>query len=305
MKNPLQARLFAAAALLIGLPQGLLAWSANGHRAVARIAQDRLTPAALRGVSAILGGALTLEDLAPCADDIRRGQGFNCAGLVLNAEPQSQPWHFVDIPISDSPSGTSPYCPGGACVVGQIKADLKTLQDPSASQADKQIALMFIVHFVGDEHQPLHCANEIVNGVNDRGGNSKPMKLPNTTPMFPLNLHSVWDHIIEPNDSFDPTALSQQLEADLKNKPTGAWTSGDFVEGAALESFQIAKDTIYPAYHGPNGANPDSSYQTRMQPIAFERLEKAGVRLAALLEQALAKPQGANFPAATAVLQKP
>src|SRR5258708_6831296 len=152
MKNPSGALLLAAV-LLPPLPHAAFAWSANGHRTVARIAQDRLTPAALQGVNAILGGAITLEDLAPCADDIRRGQGFNCAGLILNAEPQSQPWHFVDIPISDSPSGTSPYCPGGACVVGQIKADVKTLQDPSAAKADKQIALLFLVHFVGAEHQ--------------------------------------------------------------------------------------------------------------------------------------------------------
>ena len=303
MNNP--SRLFACAvvSLPLLLPDAARAWSANGHRAVARIAADRLSAGAQRGVSDILGGAITLEDLAPCADDIRHGsQGFNCAGLVLNAEPQSQPWHFVDIPISDSPSATSPYCAGGGCVTTAIKAQMKILQDPSAAKADKQVALMFLVHFVGDEHQPMHCAYESVNGVNDRGGNLKPFKLPKGAPMFALNLHSVWDHIIEAGDSFDPATLSQQLEGDLKSKPTGAWTSGDFVESAALESFAIAKGTIYPAYHAPNGDHPDDSYQTTMQPIAFERLEKAGVRLAALLEQALGKPQGASFPAATALV---
>ncbi|MDE2236870.1 MAG: hypothetical protein KGK30_03185, partial [Elusimicrobia bacterium] len=232
----------------------------------------------------LLGGA-TLEQVAPCADFIRRGSGADCAGIQLDAEPQSRPWHFIDIPISDSPESLEPYCPGGNCVVDQIKDDVRALEDSSASFSQRQLALIYLVHFVGDEHQPLHCADEIVDGRSDYGGNAKPVVFEGSRSQR-LNLHALWDHIIEPKDKLDPSTLAAQLERDIKKRDISSWTSGDFVADAARESFQIAKDDIYPEY-AADGGRIDASYHDRMQALAELRLEKAGVRLSALIETAL------------------
>ena len=288
--------LVAAASLC---PRAALGWSANGHRTVALIAESRLSDSTKQAVAAILGPGATLEAIAPCADDIRGKTGFNCAGLVLNAEPQSEPWHFIDAPITDSPSdgaALEAYCPNQACVVDQIRASVRTLQGwaPSLTADSKQIALMFLVHFVGDVHQPLHCSNEIVGGVNDRGGNLKSVAFQGV----PLNLHALWDHQIQSSDANDPAATSARLIADLSGKDVSAWLSGDFVSDAALESFALAKGTVYPAYYAQDPKNLGAAYQQRMQPIVDARLERAGVRLAALLNQALGAAPSPEPPAA-------
>jgi hypothetical protein len=308
---PWKAYALVAAGLL--LPRPSFAWSANGHKTVALIAESRLSETSKAAIAAILGPTATLDAIAPCADDIRGRSGFDCAGLQLVAEPQSEPWHFVDAPITASPANPSDleaFCPGGACVVDQIRAAVQTLQNqgPAITANQKQVALMFLVHFAGDVHQPLHCANEIVNGVNDRGGNLKKVSF-NGVSVFPqgfsLNLHALWDHQINSQDTNDPVVTSQRLIADLQTKDVSSWLTGDFVGGAAMESFSIAKNVVYPAYYSQNPLALGADYQRQMQPIVDERLEKAGVRLAALLEQALAPQPPAGVAARAAKLQAP
>jgi hypothetical protein len=283
-------------------PRCAFAWSANGHKTVALIAESRLSDAAKQGVAAILGPTATLDAIAPCADDIRGKTGYDCAGITLNDDPQSEPWHFVDAPISDSPgdgAALEAYCPNQACVIDQVNKNVAVLKAGGA-QADMQVALMFLVHFVGDEHQPLHCSNEIVGGVNDRGGNLKSVNFNGTS----LNLHALWDHQIQSGDVNDPAQTSQRLIADLQGKDVSGWTSGDFVSQAAFESFTIAKQTVYPAFYAQDAKTLGATYQAQMQPIVDERLERAGVRLAALLESALgpatarASSAGAGSPSA-------
>jgi hypothetical protein len=305
--------LAVTAALLI-CPQALFAWSANGHRAVAMIAWSRLSSDTQGKVQVVLDTLDTnvqLADIAVCADQIRGEGGASasasdvaaardaeemgyvtgvCRKFAMN--PKSEPWHFIDIPVTASPHGAAdmqPYCPNANCVVGQINADLQALrQNPQNATA-----LMFLVHFVGDEHQPLHCATEIVNGVDDRGGNGKTVSWSKDS-KTKLNLHALWDHLIGPTDNVnDPAALSAELEQALP-ADVASWTDGDFVSQAALESFGIAQGRIYPDYHGAadaqcgsacSGSSLGASYSSVMRPIVNMRLEMAGVRLAALLEQ--------------------
>ena len=302
MKSPRASfcSLVVAAALC---PRAAFAWSANGHKTVALIAESRLSDAAKAAVASILGPTAALDAVAPCADDIRGKTGYDCAGIELNDDPQSEPWHFVDVPIADSPANGAAleaFCPNQACVIDQINKDVDALKS-STVRADRQLALIFLVHFVGDVHQPLHCADEIVAGVNDRGGNLKNVVFHGAAPEAvpdagrgSLNLHALWDHQILPADTNDPGATSQRLIADLKGKDVGAWLAGNFVSDAAFESFSIAKSTVYPAYYAPDGKDPGSDYQARMTPIVDERLERAGVRLAALLEAALVGPPAAS-----------
>ena len=312
------AALFAVA--LLPFPRVALAWSRLGHQTIGQIAQDQLKNAsdpasqtALASVKTLLNTSSdqALADLAPCADSLRAqpasppmpatptkpaspgypginpGDPVKCGGLDLVANSESAPWHFINIPLTAqaAPGSVSAYCPGGACVVDEIKRNVQVLSDGSASVSDKQIALMYLSHFVGDEHQPLHCTTEIVDGQDDRGGNGKPVKLDGTQ----LNLHALWDHQIEVKDDY-PVDLSA-----LESMPGDAdqWAQGDFVTAAAVESFTIGKDTIYPSYYQAAAAAADhvpdygAAYQTQMQAITNKRLQMAGFRLAALIKQAL------------------
>jgi hypothetical protein len=312
--------LAAVAALM--LPRAAFAWSREGHMAIGQIAQDQLKRAtddpasqtALANVKVLLNtdSEEALAYLAPCADRLRAepaeppepatstktaargypavnpGDPVQCGGLNLVVNTYSAPWHFIDIPITAQVSAESldAYCPGGDCNVAAIKKNVQILSDLSASISDKQIALMYLVHFVGDEHQPLHCATEIVDGVDDRGGNDKSVTIDNSAR---LDLHALWDHMIEVRDNYPLDMVS------LETMPSDAsqWTQGDFVTTAAIESFEIAKDTIYPSYHkladnsADHVAHFGSDYWAQMQAITNKRLQMGGFRLAALLKQSL------------------
>src|ERR1043166_1215214 len=186
----------------VWLPQTALTWGIKGHKAVAIIAQDRLTPAAASKVQAILGATIGLDDIALCADDIKR-HSVNCGGIFqLKMSPQTKNWHFIDIPISDSPTAKDldQYClvdgKPDNCVTLQAQHYIEVLKDDKAAQFEKQEALMYVVHFIGDMNQPLHCATDIdENGNSDAGGNGKDIYYPGMRTAS--NLHHVWDNFIE------------------------------------------------------------------------------------------------------------
>ncbi|HVC08957.1 MAG TPA: S1/P1 nuclease [Elusimicrobiota bacterium] len=330
------AALLALGAALSLVPSRLFAWGFVGHKAIGILAQERLTPQALNAVQAILGQNsqghdVALQDIAACPDEIKyaKQSPFVCAGIIeIGAGEQtafgpvdipwkaSSAWHFANVPNGASPDAADieQYCPDNAngnpakkCVMAQVKYDMQILESPSSSSSDRQLALMFLVHFVGDEHQPLH-----INDDNDWGGNKKKVVFEGQ----PLNLHALWDDVLTPRygamtetdqaQAADAADLAAKLDADLENRDTSGWTaSPDLPDQAAVESFYIAKNVIRPVYaqdydSSQNAAVFGPDYVTRMQPIAYEQLEKAGVRLAYFLNQIFSQAQSAAAQAAPA-----
>jgi len=284
-----RARGISLGLVLAAFPVAARAWGTLGHRTVAILAERRLSPNAARQVESILGPGVSLADIAKCADDIKR-KPIRCASFTLRADHRSSGWHFIDIPITATPTAATlrQYCRSHGrddqCSVEQIKQQLKTLENPSATLSEKQLALMFVVHLVGDLHQPLHNATD-----GDAGGNAKLVRFMATPhARKPTNLHHIWDDMLMKDSVAKrtrPQALAAALERDMAGKDTAAWTKGNVIDGAALESFSIAKTRIYRAFALEGGANLGRDYQAEMQPIAFEQVEKAGVRLAFLLNQ--------------------
>jgi len=127
---------------LASAPSLGFAWGHEGHEVIALIAEHSMTPAALANAKAILGGA-SLKDVASWADDYRRDH------------PETGPWHYIDIPLADSRIDMARECPDGQCVIAQTERFLSVLRDPKADWNSKAAALKFVVHFVGDLHQPL------------------------------------------------------------------------------------------------------------------------------------------------------
>src|SRR5664279_6309823 len=168
-------RRLAAIAMLCGsLPA--FGWGPEGHNLVARLAAAHLTPAAAARVAEILGPGITMQSISSWPDQIRRDRAA------------TGPWHYVDIPIDKPHLDMARDCPKGDCVLAKIEDFRKALKDPATAPEPQREALMFLVHFVGDMHQPLHCADNA-----DQGGNKVLVKYGNRGGDRPYNLHSLWD----------------------------------------------------------------------------------------------------------------
>lgn len=317
MPKPLLA-LGAALAVLSACPRLSLAWSVNGHKIVAQLAQDALGKDAdgqnaLAAIKTILGpayGPTALANIAPCADFIRStkddqgnprppGTVVPCGGLNLPVMPQSQPWHFVDLPVTSAPGSASGVCNGG-CVIDAIARQADVLSGKSAG--DKKLALMFVVHLVGDAHQPLHCAIGTVADGLDHGFNCEQVSIDGAR----ISLHSLWDHRVSAVDAPNWQAEAQRLGKQL---PTDG-VSGDaasLAKQAAQESFGDAQTIFaefqkYPGYPAQDCKNDKTNppvvlpgnYASEYAKIVDERLQMAGARLAAILKAALAAPPAAN-----------
>jgi hypothetical protein len=238
-------------------------WGEEGHRLIVRIAESWVTPTVAAQIQATLNLGESLEDLASWADEIRQSR------------PETANWHFVDIPLNSAGLDMSRDCPQGNCVIAKIEEFQSQWQNPALSQAKRREALLFLVHFVGDLHQPLHCENN-----NDKGGNEVPVEFLGSH----TNLHALWDTGLFrtlPGEDELLATLEQAITPDL----AAAWGSGT-VEQWAGESFTLAQSTAYGLL--PTAANGEtvylgSWYSLMAQPVVEEQLEKAGVRLAAIL----------------------
>ena len=267
------SRMLVAAILcgsLLG-PSCAWAWDGEGHRVVALIAADHLTPSARAGVADLLGSDArgAMERASTWADEIRFQR------------PQTKPWHYVNIELSERGYDAARDCPGGDCVVAQTLKDERLVADRRLPRPVRLAALRFLIHFVGDLHQPLHCADH-----HDRGGNSVRVRLGGEE----TNLHAVWDTAVVAGLGDDPAAVAAELNAQITPREADAWSRGGPVAWAN-ESFHVAKHDIYAPLReagGPGGTVqlPDD-YVLRERPVVAEQLEKAGVRLAMVLNTVL------------------
>ncbi|HEY6273763.1 MAG TPA: S1/P1 nuclease [Terriglobales bacterium] len=249
---------------LAAAPSLAFGWGHEGHQVVALIAGHNMTPAALERAKAILGGA-SLEDVASWADDYRHDH------------PETGPWHYIDIPLADSKIDMARECPDGQCVIGQTEHFLTVLKDPAADPATKAKALKFVIHFVGDLHQPLHDED---NG--DKGGNERHVIFDGR----PDNLHWVWDTGLLEDIGRNPEELAAELEAKITPQDRAEWMKGS-MEDWVLEGHRLAQRVAYGDLGSENPASITPAYERQADPVIETQLEKAGVRLAYLLNDAL------------------
>jgi hypothetical protein len=263
----------AAIVAAVVMPSAAWAWGTEGHEIVALIAASELTPAAKARVEQLLGGnaASAMADVSTWADKIRRYR------------PETAPWHYVDIEITSAGYDAASDCPNDACVVAQVQREVAIVGDKTLAQPVRAEALRFLIHFVGDVHQPLHASDN-----HDRGGNEVRVVLNGER----KNLHSVWDTDVVEALGDDPGTIAPALERQITPEEKRQWSQGSAVDWAN-QSFQIAKTKIYPTLPGSGGTDapvilpPD--YTQRQAGITRTQLERAGVRLATLLNKELGK----------------
>lgn len=254
-----------AAIVMLLAPRGVFCWGLEGHRLVVRIAEGLLSATARARVAATLAPDKSLSALASWADEVRPSR------------METEPWHYVDIPLHSSGLDLRRDCPEGNCIIGKIIEFRKTWQDRTASPVIRREALLFLVHFMGDLHQPLHCAD---NG--DQGGNEVRVRFLGGD----TQLHAVWDHGL-----FDhlpaEDALFAQLVRAMTAKHVAEWSHGT-VEQWAGESFHVAQKAVYGLLPPPAAdgiIELGESYLRAAEPVVELQLEKAGARLATILNQ--------------------
>ncbi len=245
-----------------------LAWGGDGHRITAEIASRRLSPQAAAAVGQLLAPQ-NLPDVSTWADEVRRRSEYSW----------SAPLHYVNLmPGTDHYDGQRD-CPEGKCVVGAIQDEMRTLRDPSTPREKKAEALRFLVHFVGDVHQPLH-----VSHAHDKGGNDIAVEFFHNR----ANLHQVWDSLILRRTQKSWQEYAQQLSDRINPDQQAEWARDIDPARWATESYRLA---VSHAYAIPKDGRLDQAYYERNLPVVEQRLSMAGVRLAAVLNSVLTGPE--------------
>jgi len=314
-------RVVAFAILALALAPSAFAWGCKGHQAIALIAESRMTHHAREAALAILSASPVdpslprycgpsedpFADASTWPDDIRK------------LRPETSPWHFIDIPRGAGKSDIAKFCPEAqGCVTSALTEQIRVLRDKSASPQARADALRFVIHFVGDIHQPLHGSTN-----NDLGGNCVPVTFFGRAPSesapgsgyFSPNLHGIWD--VDILEHSLPGESSAQIANDLKRKygaQMEAWQKQPIDFSAwAWESHERAETTAYGKLPHPiaieaphpmtacveNGdtaahdrmlkidENLSDSYENAAAPVVQRRVAQAGARLAAVLNSAL------------------
>ena len=283
-----------ASALTAVATRPAMAWGDEGHEAIALLAVHYLHPDVLARVNGMLAtdadNDLTAHDIASeatWADKFRDSS--------RHAKAQTGQWHFVDIELASPDetaacfgrpalaAGQAAY-PGLAqdCVVDKADEFRRELVDPGTTATERLTALRFLLHFVGDLHQPLHSSDD-----SDRGGNSK---LLSPAVGSSRNLHAFWDTAAVVSLGRDPQAVADRLATAITPAQMTAWSAGAPTDWAQ-EAFALAKSDAYGQLPppGPNGKYTlTAGYETMASTDAALQLSRAGVRLAAILNLALA-----------------
>ena len=278
--------LLVFAALLAASPAAL-AWSALGHRMVGAIAERHLDPAAETEVRELLAGEAdpTLSGVASWADALRSSDPAEFK--------RTSRWHYINAQGGGCGFDLARDCPDGNCVVAQIERQRAILADRSQTREARRDALKFLVHLVGDAHQPMHAGDRP-----DAGGNGYQISL--TTALEPeayardkyidgvmgTNLHSVWDYYILGARGLSLPQYTQRLDA-LPWPPSN--------EAPLFAPMAWAKEScrLIEARHlYPDGHKLDDGYLDAFRPLAEQRIRQAAWRLASILNADLGnRPQ--------------
>ena len=239
------------------LPVLAFSWGKTGHRVVGQIAENHLSPKAAAAVRDLLGPD-SLAEIANWADEIRSDPSWK----------RADPWHYVNIPDGETYEAMSKN-PAGDIIVAMKRFEA-TLRNPAAPKEERIQALKFLVHMIGDIHQPLHAGKR-----DDLGGNRVSVHWFRSVEA--TNLHTVWDDLIIEQEKLSFTEWTRFLDhptaAELKE-----WQGSNYTAWMG-ESYKL-RDRCYD-FKPELPLSYDYVYKSL--PIVKQRLLQAGVRLAGTL----------------------
>lgn len=288
--------------LALAMPGSAQAWGEEGHEVVGTLAYQRLTPKARKAVDALLArdkDTLTAPDFVSRTTwaDKYRDSDRNTTRERYQA---TRRWHFVDIELAGGGASLDQACfgrpplphgvpassgPEDACIVDKLAQFKKELADPSTHATERLLAFKFLLHFVGDLHQPLHAS-----GHHDGGGNGVAVLAEGLK--RPSNLHSYWDSYLIRQLGTTVATASANVGALITPAHAAAWSTGSFEDWAAESNvkartvaYHFAGQKSFVDDHGDTVEVLDARYTARALPVVREALAKAAVRLAQVLNE--------------------
>ena len=260
-------------------PTAAFAWGSEGHRVTGLVAAELLTPRTRIRLNDLIAGA-DLGDIANYVDLNR-----NTLSQLI---PNSDKWHYDNQPVCQTLTFEE-YCPKGECASARVPVLVKILADFTNPPEVRAMAARFLVHIVGDIHQPLHAADD-----GDAGANFKNVLLPGATAA--RRLHSVWDSDLVKLTlrGSSEREFAQQLVSRYRNKEVREWQRTD-IRDWMNESYELSKSVTYaklPSFvcREPWTATPvelPQAYVNAAIEVIPVQLAKAGARVAAVLNRAL------------------
>lgn len=274
------------------------AWGPEGHIVVGKIAELHLTSKTRTAIAELLSNRpLSNGRVVNWADYIKSSATYE------RKYPKHRTWHYIDIPLELPAAEFKPELlvngrPADH-VVARIEHFKKIMIDPAVAKDDRKEALFFLVHFVGDFHQPLHCCER----DDDQGGNLQKIASYDDRAEERLNLHWVWDGklvqhelgVMTPEDyavRIDAALTdSERVEMQKGGAKDWAWDS-HMVAVAHVYKFADSK-LPFPSKDEPPIALTRANYIEPNGPVVRRQLQKAGTRLAKVLNDAFDPPQPA------------
>ena len=184
------------------------AWGPQGHSIVAEVAERRLNPEARTEALRLLAidGDASLADVSSWADAIRDQPSF------AELAKLTRPMHYMRFSDSSCRFDPARNCVGGACIISGVERYVAILGDRSRTDAERAEALRFVVHFVGDVHQPLHAGYR-----KDRGGFGYQIQYNGKG----TSMHGIWDYEIIASRGLDWHTYANRLKSPEKTGSTG------------------------------------------------------------------------------------
>ena len=283
---PILTRLAAALAALCLIATPAFSYWEYGHQTVAGIAWQQMRPETRRAVSRLLAqGKLLDTPTCPVATIEQASVWADCIKPLGERFTYAYSWHYQNVDIC-KPFDLKGPCKDGNCLSAQIERNARLLADTQVPQRERLMALAFLVHFVGDLHQPMHAGDH-----NDLGGNKVPVNyglIGGRT-----NLHGIWDGWLAERALTTPPSSVAALLASIPASQRDSMGSGS-VEDWSREFWGKARDLAYKTLIadpcGPAPTERPTLSEAQVQaliPAVRENVVEGGIRLARLLDDAL------------------
>ncbi|HEY9071524.1 MAG TPA: S1/P1 nuclease [Candidatus Ozemobacteraceae bacterium] len=285
-----------AACLIPLCPIAAGAWSGPGHRVIALLAADILrveAPAAYDEARRLLESE---RDDRPGDDGRhpRKATLVSVAGWadhVRPKRPETAHYHIVEIPFTAGGYDEARDGAGEKHIIHAVDTMTRILGNTGRTDGERLEALKFLVHLVGDLHQPLHCTNR-----GDAGGNARMVILDGEE----MKLHHVWDFRIVDSFGMNERQLAGILQQELRATDTAAIATGTLVDWVN-ESHHLGQAWGY-AFEPGSVITPD--WLASVRPVVKQQLLRAGVRLARLLREALDRPSSCPVASRTDIIRE-
>lgn len=279
----LRGSLLALALLFLASPAA--AWWEYGHGTVGRIAWLEISPHTRAELLRLMRQARLLETPTCRVDTIELLAYWpDCIKTLGERFTYASPWHYQNVDIC-RPFDLAAPCRDGNCISAQIDRQLRLLADRRVPARERLMAFAFLVHFMGDLHQPMHAGDH-----GDLGGN----RVRISYGIIPTNLHAAWDGYLADRAISQPVGDAAGILAEVSEPDRAAMRQGD-ITAWSREGWEVAREFAYGSLMADPCAAPvegaprpviTEEITRRLIPVVRRQVARGGLRLARLLDEA-------------------